>query len=283
MIQSGDYALEEDGQFEGSSGSGCGIRDIYLSRKERRRENVRERVDAQGVRRHGNEWRYVHADGRQVNTREYAIAWGVKNRPYSSGELRRLCREDPESPSYDYLVKQEWKGYTRYYKALVNAGMERRPPRTDNERREYVRSQAHDGFVRNLLDKDYALARTAAARGVSTQAEYDRMRSEDGSLPSVATVVRRFGTWKRFQYEVLKYSADITLDRYVRKSVSVGHWLTIKECDREGIPIRKYMDLLQPMVFNAVCYRKMEALGGDRKKMIDGGMCKGDETDEKRE
>lgn len=74
--------------------------------------------------------KYMNSQGRIVNSKAYAIAWGIINKPYSSKDLYIKCK-DPEAPSYYYIVKTGWKGYPRYYNDLVKAGMEPRPPRTD--------------------------------------------------------------------------------------------------------------------------------------------------------
>ena len=157
---------------------------------------------------------YVNSEGRLVNTREYAIAWGVINKPYSDEELRKKCR-DPDAPSYHYITKSEWKGYTRYYRALVSAGMEPRPPRTDNERRHLIGKAAHDGFIIGLLEKDYDIAKIAAGYGVDSMESYKRIREEHPEskcfLPPTRTIQNRFGTWRRFMYEVMKYNADAVL------------------------------------------------------------------------
>lgn len=208
--------------------------------------------------------KYVNSEGRLVNTKAYAIAWGVINKPYSSEDLYRKC-QDPEAPSYSFIVNKCWKGYPRYYDALVRAGMEPRPPRTDMERRRILGKAEKEGFRNGLLDKDYDVARMAAQYGVTTRESYNRIRREKPEsrvfLPSAACIARRFGSWGRFQYEVMKYSADAVLTEYVTKSAECGHWLRIRECDKLKIPIRRIMDLLRPTLFNVLCYRKLELMG----------------------
>jgi len=209
--------------------------------------------------------KYVNSEGRLVNTKAYALAWGILNKPYSSLDLYRKCCADADAPSYSFIVKKCWKGYPRYYEALVRAGMEPRPPRTDMERRRLLGKALRDGFRNGLLDKDYDVARIAAEYGVTSRESYNRIRREKPEsrafLPSVKSIVRRFGSWKRFGYEILKYNADAVLTEYVTKSAECGHWLRIGECDRLGIPIRNIMDLLRPTLFNVLCYRKLELIG----------------------
>ena len=158
-----------------------------------------------------------------------------------------------------------WKGYPRYYDALVRAGMEPRPPRTDAERRRMLGKAERNGFRNGLLDKDYDVARIAAEYGVTTRESYNRIRREKPEsrafLPSSKSIAIRFGSWKRFHYEVMKYNADAVLTEYVERSAECGHWLRMRECDRLGIPIRGIMDLLRPSLFNALCYRKLALLG----------------------
>ena len=227
--------------------------DIRMYRTERKRKGVYKYAE------------YRNADGRLVNTRAYAIAWGVINKPYSQVQLMRMCGEDPDAPSFNFIVRRCWQGYPRYYDDLVKAGMPPRPPRTEDERRRLLAKAERDSFSHALLDKDYDVARMAAQYGVKSQAEYNRLRREKPEtkafLPADRTVVKRYGTWRRFQYEVLKYNADIVLTQYVSGSAAAGHWLRMRECDEQGIPIRGLMDLLRPSLFNVLCYRKLKSMG----------------------
>ncbi len=225
---------------------------------------VKKSSESRPTKRVNKTMKYVNSEGRLVNTKAYALAWGVINKPYSATDLYRKC-QDPEAPSYSFIVSKCWDGYPRYYDALVRAGMEPRPPRTDMERRRILGKAEREGFRNGLLDKDYDVARIAAQYGVTTRESYNRIRREKPEskafLPSSQCITRRFGSWSRFQYEVLKYSADATLTLYVEKSAECGHWLRIRECDKLKIPIRGIMDLLRPTLFNALCYRKLALMG----------------------
>ena len=228
------------------------------------RKEARKGVDYKPKKRVNKTMKYVNSEGRLVNTRAYALAWGVLNKPYSSKELFEKCK-DPDAPSFSFIVEKCWNGYPRYYDALVRAGMEPRPPRTDMERRRMLGKAAGDGFRTGLLEKDYDVAKMAAGYGVTTRESYNRVRREKPEsrafLPKAQSIVHRFGSWRRFQYEVMKYNADAVLTEYVTKSAEAGHWLRTRECDRLGIPIRRLMDLLRPTLFNQLCYRKLEMLG----------------------
>ena len=92
--------------------------DIRMYRTERKRKGVYKYAE------------YRNADGRLVNTRAYAIAWGVINKPYSREQLLKMC-SDEDAPSYSFIVKRGWDGYAAYYAALVRAGM---PPRARSEK-----------------------------------------------------------------------------------------------------------------------------------------------------
>lgn len=229
------------------------------------KSETKSSIGHEPARRRNKTMRYENSDGRLVNTKAYAIAWGVMNRPYSAHELYIKCRDDPDAPSYRFIVSKCWKGYPRYYDALVRAGMEPRPPRTDAERRRMLGKAERNGFRNGLLDKDYDVARIAAEYGVTTRESYNRIRREKPEsrafLPSSKSIAIRFGSWKRFHYEVMKYNADAVLTEYVERSAECGHWLRMRECDRLGIPIRGIMDLLRPSLFNALCYRKLALLG----------------------
>lgn len=212
--------------------------------------------------------------GRNVNTREYAIAWGVLNKPYSYKDLYNKCRA-ADAPSFHFITKECWKGYVRYYNALVKAGMPPRPPRNDSERRMELAKKNNDCFKTALLEKDYDAVRMAAEYGVSSLEDYNRIRKEKPEskvfLPKKENLVRHFGSWRRFMYEVMKYNADAVLTQYVSESAACGHWLRISECDRMKIPIRKLMDVLRPTLFNALCYRKLDLMGlRDKIKKKDG-------------
>ena len=212
----------------------------------------------------GNDRRGSRKRSHEINSREYAIAWGVKNCPYSDRQLQEMCYGNENAPSYRFLVRKCWKGFLRYYKALVAAGMKPRPPRNDSERRRIVGSARSTG-VKRLLGSDYDIARLAAQYGVVTRKEYIKLRNENEEakmlLPGSRTVEFRYGTWSRFAYEIKKYNADLVITEYVRKSAECGHWLRLHECDRMKIPIRGIMDLLRSRVFNSLCYRKLKALG----------------------
>ena len=202
-------------------------------------------------------------NGHVVNTREYAIAWGIKNRPYSQRQLTEMCKAD-DAPSLKFLIKTCWKGFIRYYNALVEAGMEPRPPRSESERRRIMTETLRNG-MQGLLKEDYNIAQIAAKYGVCTQQEYKNIRqsSEEARqlLPCIPTVIKHYGSWSRFTYEVKKYNMDMVITEYVRKSAECGHWLRLNECDRLKIPIRGIMDVLRSRVFNVLCYRKLAALG----------------------
>ena len=225
---------------------------------------TKKSVDFEPTKRMNKTTKYVNSEGRFVNTKAYALAWGVMNKPYSAKDLFNKCK-DPDAPSYRFIVDKCWKGYPRYYDALVKAGMEPRPPRTDMEKRRILGKASRDGFRNGLLDKDYDVAKMAAEYGVTTKESYNRIRRENvesrAFLPSVNCIIRRYGSWSRFHYEVTKYNADAVLTEYVTKSAECGHWLRIRECDKLKIPIRGIMDLLRPTLFNALCYRKLELLG----------------------
>ena len=230
------------------------------------KNETKHSVSYKPVKRRNKTLKYMNSEGRLVNTKAYAIAWGIINKPYSADDLRKKCHEDPEAPSYSFIVKKCWNGYPRYYNALVRAGMEPRPPRTDMEKRRILGKAEQEGFKNGLLDKDYDVARMAAQYGVTSRESYNKVRRENPEskvfLPTSACIARRFGSWSRFQYEVMKYSADATLTEYVQKSMECGHWLRIRECDKLKIPIRKLMDLLRPTLFNMLCYRKLALMGG---------------------
>lgn len=205
---------------------------------------------------------YRNQDGRLVNSREYAIAWGVLNKPYSCKDLMIKCRQ-PDAPSYQYICKKEWKGYPFYYRDLVRHGMEPRPPRTDMEKRKIIHATTGNILRRVLLTEDYNLAKFAASIGVTSKKTYDEHRKNSANkqfMPCYETVVRRFGTWRLFMNEVMKYNVDIIMTRYVEGSIAAGHWLKLSECDKLKIPLRKAMDVLRPRFFNALCYRKKELM-----------------------
>lgn len=207
---------------------------------------------------------YRNEEGRLVNTKAYAIAWGVINKPYSTTDLYNKCKA-PDAPSYYFITRKCWKGYPFYYKDLVKAGMQPRPPRSDMERRKILGKVYAQGFKTGLLDKDYDIARMAAQYGVTTKQSYIDIRKINPQskvfLPSMITLIKIFGTWKRFSYEVMKYNTDATINEYVTKSAQCGHWLRLSECDKLKIPIRGIMDILKPSIFNSLCYKKLSLLG----------------------
>lgn len=223
------------------------------------------KVDFQPKKRKNKTLGYRSQDGRLVNTKAYAIAWGVINKPYSRQDLSTKCSKDPQSPSFYFIVNKCWKGYADYYNALVRAGMQPRPPRTDMQKRKMLGKVAKDGFKNGLLDKDYDVARLAAQYNVTTKQSYIKIRREHPEykvfFPNVLTIVKRFGTWRRFQYQIMKYNTDLVLTEYVTKSAQAGHWLRLKECDKLNIPIRGIMDILRPTLFNVLCYRKLDLIG----------------------
>ena len=203
---------------------------------------------------------YQNAQGRCVNTKSYAIAWGVINKPYSTTDLYNKCK-DSEAPSFYFITRKCWKGYPHYYNDLIKAGMEPRPPRTDMQRRKMLSKVYADGFKTGLLDKDSDIARMAAHYGVTTKRSYIKIRKQIPEskvfLPSMITLMKIFGTWKRFSYEVMKYNTDAVINEYVNKSRQCGHWLRLSQCDKLKLPIRGIMDILKPSVFNALCYKKL--------------------------
>lgn len=212
--------------------------------------------------------KYCNADGRFVNTKEYAIAWGVINKPYSQQDLFKKCK-DMEAPSFYYILRV-WKGYIRYYNTLVKAGMPPRPPRTEMQKRRYLGKVQKKGFKTGILPKDYEIAKMVAQLGIKTKKEYYDLRKERPELkvflPSLNKIVIIFGSWKRFSYEIMKYNADLILTEYVKKSMEYNHWLKLSECDKLKIPIRGIMDILRPSLFNALCYRKLELINNGNRK-----------------
>lgn len=213
--------------------------------------------------------KYKNKEGRFVNTREYAIAWGVINKPYSEKDLFNKCK-DSEAPSYHYIMFQEWKGYSPYYKTLIKAGMPPRPPKTDMEKRKYLGKIEKKGFKTGILQKDYQIAKLTAQLGIKTKKQYSELRKQKPELkaflPDAETIVRRFQTWKRFMYQVMKYDADLVLTEYVKKSFENNRWLKLSECDKLKIPIRGIMNILRPSLFNALCYKKLELINNGKKR-----------------
>lgn len=207
---------------------------------------------------------YINSNGRFVNTKSYALAWGVINKPYSSKELYNKCKNDPQAPSYYFIVNKGWKGYHKYYQDLIKAGMQPRQPRNDTERRKIIGRISKKGFKIGLLNKDYDVARMAAQYGITTRRSYDKIRNENPELkeffPSVSTIIKRFGNWSRFTHEIMKYNADMVITQYVTKSAQCGHWLKLSQCDKLNIPIRGIMDILRPTIFNALCYKKLSLM-----------------------
>lgn len=203
-------------------------------------------------------------EGRLINTKEYAIAWGVINKPYSVTDLYKKCL-DEYAPSFSFITRKCWKGYPRYYNDLVKAGMQPRPPRTDMQKRRMLGKISRDGFRLGILEKDYQIAKLAAQFGITTKKSYVKLRKQKPELkvflPSAECIIRRFGTWKRFSYEMMKYNTDLVLTQYVTKSAEAGHWLRLKECDKLKIPIRRVMDILRPQLFNVLCYKKLTLMG----------------------
>lgn len=198
-------------------------------------------------------------DGRLVNSREYAIAWGVINTPYSSTELRMKCKAF-DAPSFAFILK-EWKNYMEYYKDLVRAGMKPKPPKTDEEKRKIINPISGRILKRVLLTQDYNLAEYCAKMNVTNRESYNNLRKKSEiKMPSCVTVAKRFGSFTRFMNEIRKYNLDLTITIYVKESMKVGHWLRLAECDKLKIPIRKAMDILRPRFFNSLCYKKMELL-----------------------
>jgi hypothetical protein len=198
-------------------------------------------------------------EGRLINSREYAIAWGVINKPYSYDSLRKLCGAY-DAPSFSYILK-EWKHYPAYYKDLVRAGMEPKPPKTDAEKRKIINPVSGRILQKVLLTQDYDLAEYCAKMNVINRDTYNKLRDKSEiKMPNYQTVARRFGSFTRFMNEVRKYSLDLTITVYVKESMKVGHWLRLAECDKLDIPIRKAMDILRPKFFNTLCYKKMELL-----------------------
>lgn len=227
--------------------------DITLDGKRSRqkfRDNIRSSYKTKNTRTN---------DGRLVNSREYAIAWGVMNKPYSSAELRIKCRAF-DAPSFAFIIK-EWKNYVEYYKDLVRAGMEPKPPKTDAEKRKIINPISGRILKRVLLTQDYNLAEYCAQMGVTNRETYNKLREKSEiKMPHFSTINKRFGSFTRFMNEVRKYSIDLTITAYVKESMKAGHWLRLSECDKLKIPIRNAMDILRPKFFNSLCYRKMELL-----------------------
>lgn len=204
----------------------------------------------------------VRNEGRLVNSREYALAWGVINEPYSVRDLRAKCKAH-DAPSASYILK-EWGGYPFYYRELVRRGMKPRPPKHRNEIRNAVHPTTGKILKRVLLTEDFNLARYVAELGITKAKDYSELRNREPArkqfMPDVTTIRKRFGSWRLFKNEVMKYNVDMIVDNYVRESVKAGHWLKISECDKLKIPLREAMNVLRPRFFNALCYRKKELL-----------------------
>ena len=201
-------------------------------------------------------------NGRIVNTLEYAIAWGVKNKPYSRSQLYRMCSA-PDAPAFPYLM-HEFVTFERYYRALVKAGMEERPLWREQERSAELELQREKAEKLSFFTKSSDAAKMAAHYGIMGRKQYRKLRSENPEarkvLPPDATITKIYGSFKRFMVEVMKYNADIVITKYVELSHEIGKWLTLKECDEHSLPIRGIMDLLRPSVFNLLCYHKMRAM-----------------------
>ena len=221
-------------------------------------------------------------DGRIINSKEYAIAWGVLNKPYSQELLRKMCR-NYDAPSFNFILRI-FGNYVSYYKELLKYGMPPRPPRTDEEKRKIINHLSGRVIKRVLLTQDYNLAEYCAKNNIKTREEYKEFcKRSEIKIPCYNTVRKRFGSFTAFMNEVRKYSLDMTITDYVKESLKVGHWLRLSECDKLKIVIRPAMDILRPRFFNALCYRKMEILLEEDKslKRLVTWKSKEDKEDEK--
>ncbi len=209
-------------------------------------------------------------NGRVVNTIEYAIAWGVQNKPWCKTSLMQMCKAK-DAPSFAYIMRT-FVTYEKYYKALVKAGMEERPLWKEQDRELELKIARERVEKLSFYAKSSDAARMAAHYGILNRTQYRKIRSinEDARkvLPPVSVVEKVYGTFKRFMVEVMKYNADIVITQYVELSFEKGRWLTLRECDVNKLPIRGIMDLLRPSVFNLLCYHKMRVLHPEFDKAV---------------
>lgn len=204
-------------------------------------------------------------EGIVINTLEYAIAWGVREKPYNKSQLMQLCKAK-DAPSFAYLMRT-FVTYERYYKALVKAGMPERPLWREQERSKELIEEREKAERLSFFAKDVDAARMAAQYGIVNRNQYRQLRIKDNEarklLPPENVIRKVYGSFQRFMVEIMKYNADATITKYVELSRSKGRWLTLRECDSNKLPIRGIMDLLRPSVFNLLCYHKMRTMYPD--------------------
>lgn len=209
-------------------------------------------------------------NGRVVNTVEYAIAWGVQNKPWFKTSLMQMCKAK-DAPSFAYIMRT-FVTFERYYKALVNAGMQERPLWKEQDRELELKIAREKVEKLSFYTQNSDAAKMAAHYGILNRAQYKKIRNESEEarkvLPPPSVIEKVYGTFKRFMVEVMKYNADIVITQYVELSFKKGKWLTLRECDANKLPIRGIMDLLRPSVFNLLCYHKMRVLHPEFDKMV---------------
>ena len=93
---------------------------------------------------------------------------------------------------------------------------------------------------------------------VKSLPSYLKIREEhpEFHLPPQSSVISRFGTWSLFMALVKSFDVDYQLDLYFRKSIAVGHSLTIDECDKLGIEVRYLKEILTDKLFRKLLYEK---------------------------
>lgn len=211
---------------------------------------------------HKLEKKRIYRKGRDVNSVQYAIAWGVLNKIQYRDDLLRLSR-NVDAPSYVWIIKQ-WKSFSNYYLALLKAGMQPRPPRSEAARRRFFDMQKGK-MVFKLIRDDFEICKRIAELGILDRTAYRKYRKDHPEmkriLPNDNVLSQRFGSWELVRYEAQKYNVDALITRYVQQSAKAGHWLYLKECDKIKLDIRHAMKMLRPRLFNIFCYRKLELLG----------------------
>ena len=75
-------------------------------------------------------------------------------------------------------------------------------------------------------------------------------------LPSADSIIKRFGRWELFMSLIRSFDVDLQLDLYFKKSISLGHALTLAECDKYGIEIRYLKSILTEQLLRKLLYEK---------------------------
>lgn len=172
-------------------------------------------------------------------TKEQLISWGKQHNLLTVRDLWKFAKIYEDCPTYKNVLKQ-FGSWGNYKKGLGVISI--------------------SGFPNGLDDRQYIqLCINLGIQGDKKSYE-QKYKKYKGILLSVGKVINIYGSWYNFKRLIYSLNVDKILQSYVLKSMQIGHALTLEQCDKYNIQIRRAMDCYGKKIFNLLIRQKQKQI-----------------------